>query len=87
MKIPTTQQRLAIEVAPKRHNTCAFHLREDHDGDTCADMTIYKQMEEEKEQRIEYLESEDGHAPHGDSINLFCEYELDSETRGDYFPF
>ena len=64
---------------------CAFHLRADHDGDTCAYMIRYRQMEEEKEQRIEYPESDDDHAQHGDSINLFCEYESDLGNGGDCF--
>lgn len=50
MQIPPIQQRLAIEGAPKRQNMCAFHLRADHDGDTCADMIRYKYMVDNKEQ-------------------------------------
>lgn len=85
LQIHTAQQRLAIEAPPKRHNMCVFYLRVDHDGDTCVDMIKYRQMEEEKEKRIEYPKSEDNHAPHGDSINLFYEYESDSENGGDCF--
>ena len=78
LQIPYTQQRLAIEAAPKRQNMCAFHLRADHDGDTCADMIRYKQMVDNKEQIVEYLESEYDHAPYGNSIKKFFEYELES---------
>ena len=40
---------------------------------------------DKKEQTIEYLESEDDHAPCGDSKNYFLEYESDLEIGGDYF--
>jgi hypothetical protein len=64
---------------------CAFNLKVDHDGDTCVNMNRYRKMEEEKEQRIEYPESDDDHALHGNFVNLFCEYESDSENGGDCF--
>lgn len=70
LKIPPIQQRLAIEGAPKGQNMCAFHRREDHDGDTCADIIRYRKMVDNKEQTIEYPESEDDHAPCGGS-NFF----------------
>lgn len=64
---------------------CAFHLRVDHDGDTCVDMIKYKQMVDNKEQTIEYPKSEDDHAPCAESEFFFLEYELDSKIGGDYF--
>lgn len=64
---------------------CAFHLRADHDGDTCVDMIRYKHMMNNKEQIVEYPKSEDDHTPCGDSKNFFLEYESNSKTRGDYF--
>ena len=42
---------------------CTFHLRLDHDGDTCANMIRYRQMMDRKDQTIEYPKSKDDHAP------------------------
>ena len=58
---------------------CAFHLRADHVGDTCADMIRYRQMVDNKEQKIEYPESEDDHAPCGETKKYLLEYESDLE--------
>lgn len=85
LQLPTPQQRLAIEAPPKGHTSCAFHLRVDHDGNTCEDMIRYLQMRGEEVQRIEYLEDDDDHAPHGDSVNLYCEYESDLENGENCF--
>jgi hypothetical protein len=59
---------------------CSFHLREDHDGDKCVNMIKYKKIMENKEQIVEYLESEDGHTPYGDSELLFLDYESNSKN-------
>ena len=57
---------LAIKVAPKRQNMCAFHLSANHNRDTCADIIRYNQILDKKEQTLEYPKSEDDHAPCGD---------------------
>ena len=64
---------------------CIFHLRENHDGDSCPEMNRHGQLTTSNELTIEYLESEDDYAPHGDSETFFLEYDWIQMLEVTYF--
>ena len=70
LQLPLAQQRLAIEVSPKKYNMFTFHQKEDNEDEACV---------------VKYLERKYDHVPHGDFVTSYLKYVSDSKCECDYF--